>query len=449
MKDRVRKTLGTLRTMTFRLATLALLGVLFAAGAARAQVNAYVASTGNTSVLVIDTATNTTTATVAGTGARLVALSPDGAFLYSLNFEGVSKIDTATNTIVASVTAGVLLNGLAVSPNGASLYVAANGSSQAFVIDTATFTVVATFSIVAPSALALTPDGTSVWISDAFGVINVIDTANNTVSTTFPLAAAPEAIAFTPNGAFAYLADVTPNAVTVLDTTTHAVVATVPVGSFPLGVFITADGAFAYVTNILGSSVSIINTATNSVVATVPVGAFPRGVAFTPDGASAYVTNFNDNTISVIATATQTVTATFPAGSRPWGIAIAGMPQPSCTNAVASPSLLWPPNHKLVPISILGVTNPGGGAVTITVTSIFQDEPVTGGPDGTGVGTSTASVRAERDGGGDGRVYHISFKATNAGGASCTGAVTVGVPHDQGHNGGPVDEGALYDSTQP
>jgi hypothetical protein len=27
--------------------------------------------------------------------------------------------------------------------------------------------------------------------------------------------------------------------------------------------------------------------------------------------------------------------------------------------------------------------------------------------------------------------------------------VTVGVPHDQRPNGGPVDEGALYDSTQP
>jgi CSLREA domain-containing protein len=122
---------------------------------------------------------------------------------------------------------------------------------------------------------------------------------------------------------------------------------------------------------------------------------------------------------------------------------------PDCSHATASPNLLWPPNHKFVPIEITGVTNPGGGPVTITVTSIFQDEPVTDGPDGTGVGTSTASVRAERDGGGDGRVYHISFTATNASGGSCTGAVTVGVPHDQGPHGGPVDEGPLYDSTQP
>jgi hypothetical protein len=127
---------------------------------------------------------------------------------------------------------------------------------------------------------------------------------------------------------------------------------------------------------------------------------------------------------------------------------------PDCSHAAASPNLLWPPNHKFVPIQITGVTNPGGGAVTLSVTSIFQDEPVHGpgsgntGPDGTGVGTATPSVRAERDGGGDGRVYHISFTATNSGGGSCTGAVTVGVPKSQG-SGPPVDEGSLYDSTLP
>jgi len=448
MRESARKTLRLFRFRIGRLAALALWAALYGAGAARAQVDAYVASTGNSSVLVIDTATNTTTASVAGTGARLVVLSPDGAFVYSENFTGVSKISTATNTIIASVTAGVLENGLAVSPDGAFLYMAANGSSQVFVIDAATFTVVATFSIIAPQSLAITPDGASVWVSDAFGVISVIDTATNTVSTTFPVGAAPEWIAFTPNGAFAYLANSPANTISVLDTTTHAAVASVPVGSLPLGVFITPDGAFAYSANLLGNSVSIIDTATNTVVATVPVGSFPRGIAFTPDGTSAYVTNFSANTISVIDTATQTVTTTFPAGSRPWGIAIVNR-SPNCSQAIASPNLLWPPNHKFVPIQILGVTNPGGGSVTITVTSIFQDEPVTHGPDGTGVGTSTPSVRAERDGGGDGRVYHISFNATNATGGSCTGAVTVGVPHDKGPNGGPVDQGALHDSTQP
>jgi hypothetical protein len=127
---------------------------------------------------------------------------------------------------------------------------------------------------------------------------------------------------------------------------------------------------------------------------------------------------------------------------------------PDCSAAAAGPNLLWPPNHKLVPIQISGITNPGGGTVTISVISIFQDElvhsPGSGNtaPDGTGVGTSTPSVRPEREGGGNGRVYHIAFTATNATGGTCTGAVTVRVPKSQGH-GAPIDDGALYDSTQP
>ena len=129
-------------------------------------------------------------------------------------------------------------------------------------------------------------------------------------------------------------------------------------------------------------------------------------------------------------------------------------PLPDCANATASPNLLWPPNHEFVSIQISGIVNPTPGTVTITVTSIFQDEPVQSSgsgntsPDATGVGTGSPSVRAERDGGNDGRVYHIAFTATGASG-SCRGAVTVGVPHDQGHNGGPVDQGALYNSTLP
>jgi hypothetical protein len=126
-----------------------------------------------------------------------------------------------------------------------------------------------------------------------------------------------------------------------------------------------------------------------------------------------------------------------------------------CSNAVADPGLLWPPNHKLVPINVLDVTDTNGGMVTITVTGVSQDEPVNGlgdgdtSPDATGVGTSNASVRAERAGNGDGRVYHITFSATSTSGGSCTGTVTVGVPKSQGNNGGPVDQGALHDSTQP
>jgi hypothetical protein len=116
---------------------------------------------------------------------------------------------------------------------------------------------------------------------------------------------------------------------------------------------------------------------------------------------------------------------------------------------------LWPPNHKFVKVKVHGVTDPDDDPITINIDSIFQDEPVNGtgdgntSPDGKGVGSSAASVRAERQGSGNGRVYHIAFTANDGNGGTCSGEILVGVPKSQGKKGGPVDDGALYDSTAP
>ncbi|MGC8723506.1 MAG: CARDB domain-containing protein [Acidobacteriota bacterium] len=125
---------------------------------------------------------------------------------------------------------------------------------------------------------------------------------------------------------------------------------------------------------------------------------------------------------------------------------------PDCSQASASPALLWPPNHKLVSIAITGVTDPDGDPVTIQITGITQDEPTNGlgdgdtCPDGFGVGSAQAQVRAERSGTGNGRVYAISFTAGDGKGGTCSGTVRVGVPHDQKDT--PIDDGQSYDSTR-
>jgi len=127
--------------------------------------------------------------------------------------------------------------------------------------------------------------------------------------------------------------------------------------------------------------------------------------------------------------------------------------RPPCVrDAVASEPELWPPNHKMVDISIDGETDADGDDVTITITGIRQDEPVAGpdgtAPDATGVGSSTGSVRAERDEDGNGRVYHIFFDADDGNGGVSSGEVTVTVLHDKRkQDGSPVDGGPLFDST--
>ncbi|MBI4334667.1 MAG: hypothetical protein HY673_25720, partial [Chloroflexi bacterium] len=87
---------------------------------------------------------------------------------------------------------------------------------------------------------------------------------------------------------------------------------------------------------------------------------------------------------------------------------------PACGLAQAGPALLWPPNHKLVPVRITGVTDPDNDQVTLTVMGVTQDEPVNGlgdgdtSPDAVTQG-SNVLLRAERAGNGNGRVYQVTF----------------------------------------
>lgn len=123
---------------------------------------------------------------------------------------------------------------------------------------------------------------------------------------------------------------------------------------------------------------------------------------------------------------------------------------PVCEEARASVPFIFPPNRKLVAERIAGVTD-AGGSFSIRITAIHQDEPVGEYfcPDGSGIGTAEAQLRAQRDGDGDGRVYHLEFTATDDdSGNQCGGEVTVCVPHDRGQGTSCGDGGALFDSTR-
>ena len=165
-------------------------------------------------------------------------------------------------------------------------------------------------------------------------------------------------------------------------------------------------------------------------------------------GAGTYpmLVSYGGDSSVLAATTTATVTV-FTIGNLP----------PVCGRAYGGE--IWPPNHKKFHAApVRGVFDPDGGVVNILVTGISQDEQIdsTGdgkfSPDGNGVGTSTAWVRAERNGhgnkaAGNGRVYEISFTATDNGGGQCKGSVLYGVPHDQGQRPEAIDSGMRYDST--
>jgi YVTN family beta-propeller protein len=323
---------------------LALLGI--APSPVAAQPFAYVANSFTSSVSVIDTTAGTVIGTPisVGSGPWGVAITPDGAHVYvtSNDDHTVSVIATATNTVVATIPAVHNPAALAITPDGAHVYVTSTCDNAVSVIDTATNTVGATITLaglsncfVDPFAVAITPDGAHVYVADYGNSVSVIDTATNTViGAPIPVGNGPWGIAITPDGAHVYVTNSDDNTVSVIATATNTVVgAPIPVGDEPLGITSSPDGAHVYVANGADGTVSVINTATNTVgaVISLPSGSLPRGVALIQSGAYLFVTDLALSGVYAIATATNTVVATIPTvpGGFPEGITIAaGGPPP-------------------------------------------------------------------------------------------------------------------------
>jgi hypothetical protein len=106
-----------------------------------------------------------------------------------------------------------------------------------------------------------------------------------------------------------------------------------------------------------------------------------------------------------------------------------------------------------VSVAIGGVVDPDGDPVTITVLGVEQDEPVDGladgstCPDGAGQGTAVGRLRWERGAKGNGRTYHVQFRAEDNRSGSCEGTVEVCVPLHRSESC--VADAGLVDSDGP
>ena len=120
--------------------------------------------------------------------------------------------------------------------------------------------------------------------------------------------------------------------------------------------------------------------------------------------------------------------ATLP-GSDTTPPVISGMPSAGC--------VLWPPNHHLVQVAVVTATDaetgidPGSFAVDVVSNEPFDprepDIVITPGGDGALV----VQLRADRLGGGKGRIYTLTASAADLAGNRVTSTATCRVPHDR------------------
>jgi hypothetical protein len=130
---------------------------------------------------------------------------------------------------------------------------------------------------------------------------------------------------------------------------------------------------------------------------------------------------------------------------------------PPVINLNGNTITLWPPDHQYATVNVTDLVasasdlcDPSVNINSVVIASVSSDEPNNSDGDGNTTndiaiapGCKSVQLVAERMGGGNGRVYTITFMVTDSSGNSTTATATVTVPKSQ--NGNPaVDDGPQY-----
>jgi YVTN family beta-propeller protein len=280
--------------------------LLLAASVAFAAPKAYVGNFKDNTVSVIDTATATVIATVpVAAGPHGMAVSADGATVY-VSGDGsssVSVIDTATDKVARTIEVGKSPHGLALTPDGKLLLVGVYGEDRVAFIDTATQAQVGSVAAPKVHTIAVRPDGKVAYLASQepgkFALI-VVDLATKTALRTIALDKPPRDPEFAYDGRALYFTLAGVNAVQVLDPAADKVVAEIPTGASPhLAKFTRGAPAGAIVVQGPGE-ILLFDPAKNSPLRSVAVGKQPHWIATSGDGKTAFVTNEGSNDVTVV-----------------------------------------------------------------------------------------------------------------------------------------------------
>jgi YVTN family beta-propeller protein len=235
--------------------------------------------THSTGVSVIDTRTNTAIDFILVGYPRGIAITPDGTQIYVVNSPGnnISVIDVATRTVVSIIKAGSSPRRIVITSDGTRAYMTNLDGLTVSVIDTKTRTVIATMNLSGMyndgGDIAVTLDGAWVYTQGGGGV-SAFNTQTH-VRSDITVNSARETgrgIAVNPDGIRVGVATFT-GTVSIIDTRTLAVIDTIqvrrnnPNGLY--GIAFTLDGAQAYVVNSNDGSVSIIDLKASSAITTI------------------------------------------------------------------------------------------------------------------------------------------------------------------------------------
>lgn len=132
-----------------------------------------------------------------------------------------------------------------------------------------------------PEGIALSPDGLTLWIANrGDGTISLVDPNTLVPQGSLLAGRAPVAIAFTPDGDKALVVVAGESAVAVFGATSRARLQSVPVAGYPGAILVDPGGTRAWVTSTRDDVVSLIDLPQMRTRGSVPAGRLPAGLAW-------------------------------------------------------------------------------------------------------------------------------------------------------------------------
>jgi YVTN family beta-propeller protein len=255
-----------------------------------------------------------------GSDPRGVAVEPENGFVYVANFDDntVSKIPVTGTSADKTISVGDGPLGVAAAYDQEDdipvVYVTNNLSDSLTVIGKDDRTTNLNNLCKEPAGVAVTPDGATAYVAcTGEDKVKVIRTINNTptATATIDVGNQPWGVAVGSDGRYVFVTnsgddpDTKGRSVTVITTSDNEVAGTITVGDTPKGVAAPLNGDFAYVVNQIGNSIHVIDVSSDTISAdeigvnelngAVSIGAFIGGSPpSAPSGLEAETTDGND-----------------------------------------------------------------------------------------------------------------------------------------------------------
>lgn len=242
-----------------------------------------------------------------GLGARADGEAASKLYTYVTNaYDGtVSVIDHEDRSVVETVSvADRTSHGIAIDPDGTTVYVGDSDDGTIYPISTDDFEVGAPIEVGSNAhGIDVDPDGRYLYVSggsvETRGDVAVVDFDDHEVIGGIETDGAGH-VNFDPEGRYAYVSNVDLNRIAVVDTEEMELLETVSVGDGPNEAVASPDGTVVYTANVEDDSVSVIDVETWEEVDRISAGEGTHGVDVTPNGDRVWTANRGSNDLTVI-----------------------------------------------------------------------------------------------------------------------------------------------------